>query len=212
MYSAYLEQAGYDVTVVDQGEVALAEIVQTTYDFAVLDLNLPDISGLDVLKRIPTNTRRPPTIVLTGNGSIRAAVDAMRAGALDFLMKPCTGEKLVETVKLCLKRANVVPVQSSSTNTKSTKRSFLPQSPEEELSHKHQQKPHHIPPHLPIPPGGPSGFFGRSPSMVNVFSLIENAASSSASVFITGESGTGKELCAQAIHKASRRSNALLLL
>ena len=201
MYATYLEQAGFDIKVVDQGKAALLEISQTHYDFVVLDLNLPDINGLDVLKRIPQNTRRPPTIVLTGNGSIRAAVEAMRAGAMDFLMKPCTGEKLIETVQLCLKRATMLPLQSPQANSGQKKPSSHSQD-HTKIQAKFQEKPPHI------PPGGPTGFFGRSPSMVNVFSLIENAASSAASVFITGESGTGKELCAQAIHKASRRSNA----
>ena len=50
MYATYLEQAGFDIKVVDQGKAALLEISQTHYDFVVLDLNLPDINGLDVLK------------------------------------------------------------------------------------------------------------------------------------------------------------------
>ncbi len=186
LYAAFLEQAGYEVRVADTGKAALSALEDIQPDLLLLDLQLPDMNGLDLLEKMSEQSVFPPTIVLTGNGSVRAAASAMRAGALDFLMKPCSAEKLLEAVASGLERFD----------RPSPKSPVVTEPKREGRSAKRgSSKP------------GPSGFFGQSHSMENVFSLIEAAARSSASVFITGESGTGKELCAQAIHKASPRHN-----
>ena len=96
LYSMFLQQAGHDVEVVDTGKKALALLTEKEPDLVLLDLQLPDMNGLEVVEKLNEEGIAPPIIVLTGNGSVRAAADAMRFGAMDFLMKPCSAEKLTE--------------------------------------------------------------------------------------------------------------------
>ncbi|MDO6705812.1 quorum-sensing sigma-54 dependent transcriptional regulator LuxO [Photobacterium sp. 1_MG-2023] len=173
LYKSYLNPLGLDVKIVGTGSDALKAFQSFVPDLVLLDLRLPDMTGMAVLEEIRQNHPKLPVVIMTAHGSIDVAVEAMRFGAKDFLIKPCEADRLRITVNNALKREQ----ENSRT------RADLTQGAQYQ------------------------GFIGTSLPMQAVYRVIESAASSKATVFITGESGTGKEVCAEAVHAASPRSN-----
>ncbi|MBQ0163299.1 MAG: sigma-54-dependent Fis family transcriptional regulator [Treponema sp.] len=99
---ANFELEGYSVKLAENGEEGLKLISKGDIDLVITDLRMPGISGEEVLRRVTTETPGIPVIVLTGHGSIDAAVDAMRNGAYDFLTKPLNLDQLSMIVKRAL--------------------------------------------------------------------------------------------------------------
>ncbi|MBV1841829.1 quorum-sensing sigma-54 dependent transcriptional regulator LuxO [Photobacterium ganghwense] len=174
LYKSYLNPLGVAVTIVGTGSDALAFIKDTVPDLILLDLRLPDMTGLEVLEAVKNDYPNVPVVIMTAHGSIDVAVEAMRYGAQDFLIKPCEADRLRVTVNQALKEEQ---------------RKSEGQATSKQTGAQYQ------------------GFIGNSLPMQAVYRVIESAASSKATVFITGESGTGKEVCAEAIHAASPRSD-----
>ncbi len=174
LYQEYLRQLDFKVEWYANGNEGLQAIAADAPDLLLLDLQLPDIHGNEILEQLQAAQQAFPRVVITANGSVEAAVEALRLGAVDFLEKPFSAERLKVTVDNVLDRVRL----------------------HEQVRVIRQQ----------IERDGYAGFVGRSLPMQVVYRIIDSAASSRASVFITGESGTGKELCAQAIHERSDRS------
>lgn len=146
-------------------------------DLVMLDVNLPTLSGLEVLKDIKRTREGLPVIVISGFVSTDDAIEAMREGAFEYLTKPFQIEKLVDTVnKACGYSAN----------------RNEPASPATVVLNDDQDADEII---------------GQSPEIVEIAKLIGQVAKTDASVLIFGESGTGKELVSRAIHRNSRRRN-----
>lgn len=172
-YAAYLKTENCAVEVVGSGRLALAALGTAPPDVVVLDVNLPDMNGIDVLRDVRSRGLPTEVVVITGQASVRLAVESMREGALDFLTKPFTAERLRVTVRNALERRRLES-QVAAIQEETGRDRFC-------------------------------GFIGHSMAMQSVYRILQNAASSKATVFVTGESGTGKELCADALHKLSRR-------
>lgn len=98
-YQAYLKSEGYEITCVETGQAAMNIIAQDPPDVAVLDVHLPDMNGIDMLKELKSRDIPTDVIIITGQASVNLAVDAMREGAVDFIMKPFTAERLRVTVR-----------------------------------------------------------------------------------------------------------------
>ena len=185
LYRSVLARAGHEVASATTASDALRLFAQSEMNIVLLDLVLPDRDGLSLMKDMLDLRPDTAVIVMTAHGSVGRAVEAMRAGAHEFLVKPFDEARLLSAV------ANVAggPVASS------------PVAPAPRRAARAQTASADSPDSLTG-----SGFIGSSEVMERLHQKINSVARSMATVFITGESGTGKELCALAVHGASPRA------
>ena len=197
LYKRYFERQGFVVNAVLSGYEALDQIHKENFDLLILDVHLPDIDGLDLLTQMREAGFDSPVIVITGYGSVNVAVQSMRAGAADFLIKPFNIDKLGAAVE---KASKAYGLSTKAILVEDTERqpvdTAAAPSPTEKIPAEEDRKEKK----------GFAGFIGFSRPMRLVYDIIENAAPSKATIFITGASGTGKEICAESIHKYSPRA------
>ncbi|MBU1172020.1 MAG: response regulator [Proteobacteria bacterium] len=93
-----LELRGFSVTPVFSGQSALDIMEKVDFDAVVLDVNMPEISGLDALKIMKKLKPLTPVIMLTGEGTVNNAIEGMKQGAFDFLLKPADTDLLVQKI------------------------------------------------------------------------------------------------------------------
>lgn len=195
--AADFEIDGYDVNLASNGKEGLEIVKNEQIDLVITDLRMPGgISGDEVLRQITTKMPGIPVIVLTGHGSIDAAVKAMQNGAYDFLTKPLNLEQLETIVRKALKNREESPAIKSA-QQKSESQKISSDGKSEKIAGnggKEQLK------------SEKNQFIGKSPAILKVRELISKVASSKISVLITGETGTGKEVVANEIHRESNRA------
>lgn len=177
--ASLLRGEGYNVTICGRGDDARQLLERRSFDIVLLDLYMSQVPGTELLAT--ALQKRPDTlvIVMTGNPSVISSVEALRAGAWDYLPKPFSARHLL----ILIGRAAHMVIVARETSQ---------QQAELRGEHGHSEK-------LTI--------LGQSPAFVNAIELARKVAPTDASVFITGESGTGKEMIAQFIHQHSRRSS-----
>ncbi len=173
LYEQYLAKKNVEVISVATGKEGLEELAKNTPAVVMLDINLPDMNGLEILHFIKQQKIASSVVIITAHGSINTAVEAMRGGAYDFIVKPFNANRLNTTIKNALEHQELSQIV--------------------ETIKAGARKEYHK-------------FIGSSLAMQAVYRIIDAAATSKATVFITGESGTGKELCAEAIHRQSSRA------
>ena len=105
-----LDPLGYQVATADNGEDALLQLQAQEYDLILLDLKMPGMNGLEVLRRAIEIHPEIKVIIISAHGTIEHAVEAMKLGAVDFLQKPFTPKELRDLV------FQVLEIESSSTN------------------------------------------------------------------------------------------------
>ncbi len=101
--SERLKLHGMDVDMATRGEDALAMLQEKRADVVVLDVMMPGMGGLEILRRIKKAYPHIQVILLTGHGSTKEGIEGMRLGAFDFLMKPANIEDLIAKMKACTK-------------------------------------------------------------------------------------------------------------
>ena len=104
VFRAALESETHTLTTAEDGETALRWLNQEDYDLVLLDIRMPGMGGMEVLRRLRAAGRDVPVIVITAQHSVANAVEAMKLGAIDFLAKPLTPEALRQTVAEVLER------------------------------------------------------------------------------------------------------------
>ena len=104
MLKTFLQKRGYDVVSAFSGEEARQEITARPYDIILTDMRLPDADGLEILKAAKSVNLDTQVILMTGYTDIRAAVNAMKMGAFDYVGKPINPDEILHTIQLALKR------------------------------------------------------------------------------------------------------------
>jgi DNA-binding NtrC family response regulator len=165
---------GYATETAADGIEALERIEGWEPGVIVTDLKMPRMNGLELLARLLDMRRNYIVVVLTAQGSIESAVEAMKVGAYDFIQKP------IDSTRLRIVLSNAVRQRQTERQLEATRRKLRDT-------------------------GILGPLVGSSKKMREVFSLVEQVATSNVSVLITGESGTGKELVARTLHELSPR-------
>jgi DNA-binding NtrC family response regulator len=175
-----LLKSTFDVCVAQDGEEALAVFEQVKPDLILLDLLMPKVDGLGVLRGLREQGFGVPVIMLTATTTVRTAVQAMKYGAKDFLNKPFDVSELTSLIIATLEEAEASLAEA------------VVAAPSESGR-------------MPNPSGDFGCMVGRSSCMQDLFGRIEQVAARDSTVLVTGESGTGKELVARQIHECSSR-------
>ena len=103
-----LVRRGYDVSVAHDGRSAVEFCDKVDYDVVVMDIMMPNLNGVEALKVLKQADPSPEVIMLTGNATLQTAIDAMKAGAYDYLTKPCKIEELDVLIRKASERRELV--------------------------------------------------------------------------------------------------------
>jgi DNA-binding NtrC family response regulator len=170
-----LASDGFVLKEASTGDGALDIVRRESFDLMILDLKVPGLDGMEILRRMESESPGTAVVVITGYGTVESAVAAMKLGAADFLLKPFPPDLLRLTVRRTLRGARMA------------KENILLRS---ELADRR---------------GGDYGLVGQSDAMRQIYELVRRVGPTDSTVLITGESGTGKELVARAIRDHSPR-------
>jgi DNA-binding NtrC family response regulator len=170
-----------EIQTLSDGTEAVSAVERWRPDVTVLDIRMPNVSGLELLKEIRSRDLPTEVVMMTAYASVETAVEAVKAGAYDYLTKPFTNiDAAALTVMKAGRHRRLVQRNQELESLLDLKDSF-------------------------------EGLVGSSPQMKRVYELVEGVAYSSSTVLLQGESGTGKELVARAIHHRSpRRSRSFV--
>ncbi|WP_237226119.1 sigma-54-dependent transcriptional regulator [Rubinisphaera sp. JC750] len=177
----YFTERGYSVAVAGNAEQALAAVDSRVFSVAVVDMFLPDSTGMELLKEFQRRECECEVVMLTGQGTIESAVEAMKVGAADFLTKPVRMKELDAVIQ---RAAETFRIKQKNRQLRGIVERNTPR---------------------------PATMIGESEAMQGVYRLIERAGPTDKTVLIQGESGTGKELVARALHAASHIADQPLI-
>ncbi|HVN87530.1 MAG TPA: sigma-54 dependent transcriptional regulator [Candidatus Binatia bacterium] len=166
---------GYTVVCVSDGGAALRELTSGTFELAFVDIRMPDVDGLELLKRAREATVTCPIIIMTAQNTMANAIEAMKRGAYDYVTKPFD---LVEVRALVTRALEMRRLSSDLTRLNQEMRRRFELGVE---------------------------IIGKTPTMLDIYKTIGRVAPTDATVLVQGESGTGKELIAKAVHYHSPR-------
>jgi two-component system response regulator PilR (NtrC family) len=173
----FLKKEGFETVTASSAEEGLARLKTSEFDLILSDVKMADMSGIDLLREIRANNFGGQFILLTAYATAETAIQALKMGAFDYILKTDT---LIDELKLVVRSA----LENRRLREENTylRREF--------------RKVH-----------GMGNLIGRSRKMQDLFKVIEVVSATNSTVLITGESGTGKELVAKAIHLNSPRAD-----
>ncbi|HOK06653.1 MAG TPA: sigma-54 dependent transcriptional regulator [Syntrophales bacterium] len=181
MLRDFLSREGYEVKEAENGETGLQAVRNHHFDVILLDYKMPGMDGMEVLKAVRDINPEIDVVIITAYGTIETAVEAMKAGALDYITKPVDFDELLLLLERVAERRILIR--------------------ENEILRKELREKGVTTDRI----------ITRSPRMEALINLAGRVAPSRATVLIQGESGTGKELMARLIHNLSPRSGKPML-
>ena len=174
-YRTILERGGHRVSTATTAEDAMRTFDEEGADVIVTDMNMPGISGIELVKRIRQRSPGTEIIVMTGAGSERTGIQAMQAGAYDYLKKAdIVPDELVLLVEKAAEKSSLQTAIELRTRIAGVREGF-------------------------------ENIIGEDAELLRVLAVVKKVAPTDSSVLIFGESGTGKELIAEALHVNSPR-------
>lgn len=173
----FLRKEGHDIDVAANGVDALAKLEEHRFDLVITDIRMPRMGGLELLDAMAERGVDVQVIVMTAFSTTETALDAMRKGAYDYIVKPFKLDEVRVVVDKCLEKGQLVD------ENKQLKQALAARS-----NDRHPQ------------------LIYRSDVMAEVVSMISRVAATPSSVLVLGESGTGKELVARMLHRESARA------
>jgi len=171
-----LGERGFEVVEADSGERALALLDQFAFDVIITDLRLPGIDGSRLIEAARDRYPGIIAIVITGYGTVKDAVDAIKRGASDFIAKPFQFDELTHVLRKALEQRQM-----------KSEIAYLKSQLDDRYSGPFEE------------------ILGRSRPMQKLKQVLETVVRSSSTILITGETGTGKEVVARAIHHNGAR-------
>src|SRR5665213_3351630 len=170
-----LTDRGYHVEQADSGESAVARLADFAFDIIITDLRLPGIDGSAVVEAAVERYPYIIAIVITGYGTVKDAVEAIKRGARDFVSKPFQIDELLHVLDSALEQRRL-----------RSENAYL----RAQLDDRYRFD---------------QGIIGKSRPMAHLFQLLETVAATNSTILVTGETGSGKEVVARAIHQHSPR-------
>ena len=198
LYELTLLREGYRVEAAGDLAQARQQLREHRFDAVITDMRLPDGLGLELLRDMATQQRTERCVVITAYGSAENAVEALKAGAFDYLTKPVDLKQFRSVVASAIQSSKTVVAASAAASSRGESPVRLIDS--RAISTQQRSMPNASAPAL-------DRLVGQSQVMQAVKSRIVKVAGSMAPVLIQGESGTGKELVARAVHGCSHRAS-----
>src|SRR5712664_3016251 len=190
-----MRMTGLTVDTAQSGAVALGQITARDYDAIVTDIKIPGMDGLELLAEIRTHRPDTPTLMITGYGEHDLVVQALRAGAYDFIRKPIDRDYFVASLRRAIEKRALtrrVKGEQLAVERHLNELEAIVEERARELRDRNKASE------------SPLRFF-MSPMMEKILEQIKQVADSPLTVLVEGETGTGKELVARAIHQLSAR-------